>query len=55
MKTYATVALNQQYMNIGHTCHNEGKGKVIFVHIMEVYRGRRGIVVPMADSVDRVA
>ena len=28
------VALNQQYVNIGHMCHNEGKGKVIFVYVM---------------------
>jgi len=55
MNTYATVALNQQYMNTGHMCHNEGKGTVISVYIMEVYSGRRGIFVPMADGVGRVA
>jgi hypothetical protein len=37
-------------MNTGHMSHSEGKDKVIFVYVMEVYSGRRGIVVPLAGG-----
>jgi hypothetical protein len=37
-------------MNTGHMSHTEGIGKVIIVYVMEVYSGRRGVVVPFADG-----
>jgi hypothetical protein len=37
MITYGMVALYQQKVNIWHMSHIEGKGKVIFMYVIEVY------------------